>query len=137
MFKNKVVSSTTSSDGKVILTLADGAKKTADVYFPAFGLIPNSSYVPAKFCNSDGFVVVDEYFSVKGANDVYAIGDVCDVDPLQFIYADRQSTFLSKHFSHILGTQPFKPYKALPLRKCNPAPTLSYIIPHIGLHLIN
>ena len=59
---------------------------------------------------------VDEYFTVKGAKDVYAIGDVCDVEPLQFVYTDIQSTFLAKNFNLILSNKSLRRYKEFPVR---------------------
>jgi apoptosis-inducing factor 2 len=64
-------------------------------------------------------VVVDEYFALKGAKDMYAIGDVCNVEPLQFIYTDRQSTFLAKNIASILGNKLARPYKVFPVRTYN------------------
>ena len=82
-----------------------------DLYIPTFGLIPNSSYVPAKFRNANGFVTVDEYLKVKGAENVWAIGDVSDLEPLQFMVANNQSAHLAKNIILILSKKMPLPYK--------------------------
>jgi len=115
----KVVSTTPLPNDQTELLFSDGEKLVTDLYIPSFGLVPNSSYVPAKFLDAQGYVVVDEYFTVKGAKDVYAIGDVCNVEALQVIYTDRQSTFLAKNIALILGNKPPRPYKVFPVRKYN------------------
>lgn len=75
----KVVGDAKLPDGRTELTLSSGEMITTDLYLPTMGLVPNSSYVPAKFLNSNGFVVVDEYLRVKGATDVWAAGDISSV----------------------------------------------------------
>ncbi|TVY88774.1 Oxidoreductase [Lachnellula willkommii] len=112
----KVLGSTPLPNNQTEVSLSTGEKLIADLYIPTVGLVPNSSYVPAKHLNAEGFVVVDEHFGVKGAQDVYAIGDVCNVEPLQFIYTDRQSTFLAKNFALILGGKPPLAYKLFFMR---------------------
>ncbi|KAK9350503.1 hypothetical protein V1523DRAFT_428982 [Lipomyces doorenjongii] len=65
-YKTKVSGSAQTPEGRQELTLASGDKLVADLYISTFGLVPNSSYVPAKFLNANGFVTVDEYLKVKG-----------------------------------------------------------------------
>jgi apoptosis-inducing factor 2 len=77
--RTTITSSPQLPNGQQELTLSSGDKLTTDLYIPAFGLIPNSSYIPAKFLNPNGFVKVDEYLKVKGEGDVWAIGNLCDV----------------------------------------------------------
>jgi NADH dehydrogenase FAD-containing subunit len=98
-------------NGRQELTLSGGDKLITDMYIPTFGLIPNSSYVPAKFLNANGSVTVDGYLKVKGAGAVWAIGDVSDVEPSQFISCDRQSAYLAKNITFILSNKTPLPYK--------------------------
>jgi len=87
----KVIGSTPLPNHRTEVSLSSGEKLITDLYIPTTGLVPNSSYIPTKHLNAEGFVVVDEYFAVKGAEDVYAIGDVCNVEPLQFtVYLSSQ-----------------------------------------------
>ncbi|TVY42018.1 Oxidoreductase [Lachnellula subtilissima] len=112
----KVIDSTHLPNNRTEVSLSRGENLITDLYIPTIGLIPNSSYIPTKHLNAEGFVVVDEFFAVKGAEDVYAIGDVCNVEPLQFIYVDRQSTFLAKNFALILAGKPPLAYKLFFMR---------------------
>ena len=81
------------------------------MYIPAYGLQPNSSYVPSKFLDANGFVMVDEYLKVRGTEDIWAIGDVSNVEPCQFITCDKQSVYLAKHITIILKNEKPLPYK--------------------------
>ncbi|KAK9427249.1 hypothetical protein V1505DRAFT_334675 [Lipomyces doorenjongii] len=110
-YKTKVSGSAQTPEGRQELTLASGDKLVADLYISTFGLVPNSSYVPAKFLNANGFVTVDEYLKVKGTENVWAIGDVSDLEPQQFMFADKQSTHLAKNIVLILTKKTPLPHK--------------------------
>lgn len=58
--------------------------------------------------------MVDEYFQVKGLEkqQVWAIGDVSDLEPPQFIFVDIQSGHLAKNLCLILDNKDQVPYKA-------------------------
>ena len=109
--QTKVKGSVQGPDGRKELTLSSGDKLTTDMYVPTFGLIPNSSYVPASHLNANGSVMVDEFLRVKGAKDVWAIGDVSDVESWQFITCDRQSTHLAKNMISMINNKAPVPYK--------------------------
>ena len=109
--RTKVTDSVQLSDGRKQLTLSTGEKLTTDMYVPTFGLIPNSSYIPASYLNANGSVMVDEFLRVKGAKDVWAIGDVSDVESWQFITCDRQSTHLARNMISMMNNKPPLPYK--------------------------
>jgi apoptosis-inducing factor 2 len=106
----KVVNSVGLTDGQHDLKLSDGSKLHADLYITTFGLLPNSSYLTADCLNDQGFVMVDEYLRLKGRKDVWAIGDVSDVENCQFITCDRQSAYLSKSLVMTLKDQIPQPY---------------------------
>ncbi len=105
-------------DGRQELTLSDGKTIMADMYIPSFGVKPNSSYLPAKYLDGNGFVAVDEYFQVRGAEEaVWAIGDISSYEPPQLIYSSRQSTHLAKNVVRLLSCKPQVAYKPDPNRK--------------------
>jgi apoptosis-inducing factor 2 len=104
-------------DGRQELMLSTSEKLITDVYIPTFGLVPNSSYVPATFTNASGHVVVDEYLQVKGAANIWAIGDVSNIEPAQFITCDKQSTHLVKNIVLVLGNKPPLSYKVATSRE--------------------
>lgn len=115
--KTRVIKSTELPNDQYQITLSSGDKITADIYVPTFGLIPNSSFIPASYLDSKRFVVVDDYLKVKGAGDVWAIGDVNNIDFAQFISCDKQSTALAKNMIKILSKKAPLPYKPAASRK--------------------
>lgn len=121
-FNAKVASITPHPDGKQEVNLSNGTKILADLYIPTFGLIPNSSYIPSKFLNKDGYVLVDEYLGLKGANGVFAIGDVSAVEPSQFIYCDKQSSHVAKNIILLLSNKSPLSYKPATTRKSESSP---------------
>lgn len=109
--QTRVVDSTQLSDGRQELTLSSGEKLITHLYIPAFGFIPNSSFIPAKFLNDKGYVMVDEYLKLKGTGDAWAIGDINDAEWTQYIYADLQSAYAAKSIVLILSNKRPAPYK--------------------------
>jgi len=109
--KTKTTGQVQLPDGRKELTLSTGDKLTTDMYVPTFGLIPNSAYIPASYLSANGSVKVDEFLRVKGAKDVWAIGDVSDVESWQFITCDRQSTHLAKNMISLMNNKAPLPYK--------------------------
>jgi apoptosis-inducing factor 2 len=81
------------------------------MYIPAFGLSPNSSYIPSKFLDDKGFVEVDMNLRVKGAEDVWAIGDVSALEWNQYLAGRAQAIYLSKNFGSALKGKVPAPYK--------------------------
>ncbi len=75
----------------------------------AYSLVPNSSYIPSEPLSSKGFVTVDDYLRAKGAGDIWAIGDVVDVEWKQWIYMDKQSSYVAKNIILVLNNKtPFR-----------------------------
>jgi NADH dehydrogenase FAD-containing subunit len=107
----KVVSSSPTPDGGITLKLSNGEQLDADMYIPAFGLSPNSSYIPSKFLDDKGFVEVDMNLRVKGAEDVWAIGDVSALEWNQYLAGRAQAIYLSKNFGSALKRKVPAPYK--------------------------
>lgn len=85
----KIVSSSTAADGKTELALSNGEKMMVDLYLPTIGVIPNSDFLPKSLLDDNGFVVVDQYLKVKGAEDIWAAGDINNCQPAQYIYCGK------------------------------------------------
>ena len=100
------------TNGKHEVTLSNGEKLVADLYIPTFGVVPNSTFVPAEHLDANGFVKVDEFFRVEGADGVFAIGDVNNVEPPQFLPAQNQCTHLANNMVLSLTGKSPEPYKA-------------------------
>ena len=59
------------------ITLSDGSVLEADIYIPAVGTTPNTSFVDKALLIADGRVNVTDTLRVEGAGErVYAVGDV-------------------------------------------------------------
>ncbi|KAK8001030.1 hypothetical protein PG991_013252 [Apiospora marii] len=113
----RVLQATQLEDGRTELTL-DGlgidsadARMVADLHIPAYGETPNSSYMPTQFLDKEGHILTGDFLDVPGADGVYALGDVTNVDPAQFVYMDVQSKHMAKNLLLALAGRPLKPYK--------------------------
>lgn len=56
VYNVSVVSSSADADGKTTVNLSNGEQWTADVYIPAWGITPNSKYVPADLKDDRGYI---------------------------------------------------------------------------------
>jgi NADH dehydrogenase FAD-containing subunit len=74
--------------GERTLTL-QGTDETidADLVCWCVGVQPQSSMYPSAWLDQSGRVKVDEFMRVQGKEDIFCIGDVCDVDEVKGIYA--------------------------------------------------
>lgn len=78
----KVTGAEASTDGTKswTVTLDNGKKLSADLYIPTTGAIPNSSFIPAEFLDSNGWVKVNKELRVQSSNGsalpIYAVGDI-------------------------------------------------------------
>jgi NADH dehydrogenase FAD-containing subunit len=91
IFSTKVVSTTKLSSGQTELTLSNGEKKIVDLYISTLGLIQNTEFVPQELLNEKKEVIVDEFLKVKGAEDIWAIGDASSAQANQLGYARKYS----------------------------------------------
>ena len=83
---------------------------SADVYLPLIGLNPNSSYIPKTLLNPKGFVVVDEYLRVKGAEGLWAVGDISAIQKPMYMNTEAQSVHLAKNIGLVLQKKQPLPY---------------------------
>ncbi|KAK3616790.1 hypothetical protein LTR56_025721 [Elasticomyces elasticus] len=77
-YETKVSSSHSEPNGKTVVVLHDGEEIETDIYIPAMGIQPLSSYVPAELKNEAGYIkqnIGTLRVDAAGAR-VYAIGDV-------------------------------------------------------------
>lgn len=83
-----------------------------DLYLPTVGLIPNTSYIKPALLSPRGYVSPDEYLRVKNVQDVWAVGDISDIQTATSLHTDAQSTHLVKNLGLVLsGKQPL-PYNS-------------------------
>lgn len=69
------LSGSKNSSSKVELLLTDGSTSEADLYIPASGETPNTTFLPKSFLDPTGRVDTDLQMRVPGVPRVYALGD--------------------------------------------------------------
>lgn len=109
--ETKITSSFASAD-KTELTLSNGENMVVDLYLPTIGVIPNSEFIPKALKDEKGFVVVDQYLKVKGAEDVWAAGDITNCQAAQMIYCEKQAEALAKNLDLVLNGKAPVVYKS-------------------------
>lgn len=77
-------------DGRTEIELHGGERIVVDLYLPTMGLVPNSDYLDATLLNNRKYVNVDERFRVRGADDVWALGDVVSVPRAGYVFTQKQ-----------------------------------------------
>jgi NADH dehydrogenase FAD-containing subunit len=88
------------------------------MYIPAFGLVPNSSFLPAQYLDAQGFISVDTHLRLAQHANVWALGDVCATEGMQFLTCDRQSVYVAKCVgAEVSGKKLKVGYKPLGSRK--------------------
>jgi NADH dehydrogenase FAD-containing subunit len=108
----KILSSSPTTDGRTEVSLSNDEKKVVDLELPTIGVILNSECVSKTFLDGKGHVVVDEFLRVKDTQDVWAAGDVTNLDFAQFVYAEKQANSVPKNLDAVLkGEEPLT-YKA-------------------------
>lgn len=101
----RVVGSKELPDGKTELSLGNGKSITTDLYLPTMGMRPNSEMMEGKFLNEKGYIVVDEFYQVKGLDGqgVWALGDVVSSPKAAWVITQKQVGSLSFSFSFSLS----------------------------------
>lgn len=77
-YNTRVIDTRKEEDGSTTLTLGNGEKITTDLYIPAHGVLPNSSWLPANLLTGNKYLntnVQTLRVDLAGPR-VYAIGDV-------------------------------------------------------------
>jgi NADH dehydrogenase FAD-containing subunit len=76
LYNTKVVDAK-ESNGRTTVTLANGEILEADLYVPAYGVEPNSSWLPADLLDDKKYLKTSDTLRVDAAGSrVYAIGDI-------------------------------------------------------------
>lgn len=80
VYNTRVADVADSEDGRKIVTLAKGEKLETDIYIPAHGIVPNSSFLPSNLLNKSGYLKTNSStLRVDEAGPrVYALGDISD-----------------------------------------------------------
>lgn len=78
IYNSRVTDASDTKDGGTVVKLGNGDSIETDFYVPAYGVEPNSSWLPKEFLNEKGYLITNnETLRVDLAGPrVYALGDV-------------------------------------------------------------
>ena len=107
----RVTGDTKRPDGKTELTLDGGETLVTDLYLPTFGLAPNTEYLDAQYLDNRKNVVVDEFHRVKGAEHVWAAGDIVSVPRAGFMITRAQAGGVGRNVDLALAGKTPAPVK--------------------------
>ncbi|KAJ2965994.1 hypothetical protein NUW58_g10776 [Xylaria curta] len=79
------------------------------------GMTPNTEFLPKVLLNNKKFVEIDEFYSVNGAKDIWAAGDVVWKPRGSFVLSDKQAAGVAKNIDAVLRGKSQTPVKTLPI----------------------
>jgi NADH dehydrogenase FAD-containing subunit len=106
LYNTKISSHTENADGKTEVHLSTGKSLTADVYIPAIGVTPSTSFVPEALKQAGGWINANpSTLRVDAAGPrVYAVGDVAKVDKGGVLNLYASIPVFGANFAHdVLG----------------------------------
>jgi NADH dehydrogenase FAD-containing subunit len=106
LYNTKINEHTQGPDGKTEVHLSTGKTLSADVYIPAIGVTPSTSFVPEALKKSDGWIDANpSTLRVDAAGPrVYAVGDVAKVDQGGVLNLYNSIPVFGANFAHdVLG----------------------------------
>ncbi|KAK1760748.1 hypothetical protein QBC47DRAFT_368105 [Echria macrotheca] len=94
---NRKVTGTSQKGAKTVIEL-DGGKETitTDLFLPTFGIIPNTSFVPAELLDARAYVKQTSSLQVQGQENVYVIGDAGNLQSATGKAADMEAVHLAR-----------------------------------------
>ena len=98
---------TTAKEGQgeiaqTTLKLSNGSSLIADLYLPLFGVQVNTGFLPRNLLDSAGNLNQDKTMRVLGTKNVWAIGDVGNIETKQLTVTDAQIIHLSAALDSVL-----------------------------------
>ncbi|KAE9370961.1 FAD/NAD(P)-binding domain-containing protein [Stipitochalara longipes BDJ] len=101
-----------NTTNKTTITLSNGSTIVADLYLPLFGIKLNTNFVPATFLDPTGSIILDKMMRVTGTKNIWAIGDVGNLEPKQVTVIDAMIIHMSAALdSALTGMGEVKEYK--------------------------
>lgn len=107
---SRINASIPTSNGQTSLSTSTG-EMTTDLYLQTLGLEPNSSFLPKNLLNAKGEVMQDEFLRVKSVKDIWAAGDVGDLQRNGWMITIAQSQHLAKNLGLTLMGKEALAYK--------------------------
>ncbi|RWA09557.1 hypothetical protein EKO27_g5560 [Xylaria grammica] len=111
----RVVSANVLPDGKTEVVIENGENIITDLYLPTMGMTPNTEFLPAALLTDKKFVDIDEFYRVKGADNVWAAGDVVWKPRGSFVLSDKQAAGVAKNIDAVLKGKNQTPVKTIPI----------------------
>ncbi|KAL5589261.1 hypothetical protein FOVSG1_011128 [Fusarium oxysporum f. sp. vasinfectum] len=102
LIRNASVTKSSKDGPQTVITLSTGQKLNADVYLPLTGVCPNTSFLPEQWLDGDGNVKVNPHLRVEGTENVYAIGDVCNLEAKTLLAVETQFSYLGDELDAVL-----------------------------------
>ena len=84
------------------LRFSNGSDLVADLYLPLFGVQVNTDFLPLNLLDSAGNLSQDKTMRVLGTKNVWAIGDVGNIETKQLTVTDAQIIHLSAALDSVL-----------------------------------
>jgi NADH dehydrogenase FAD-containing subunit len=87
------------SSKTITLTKTSTSEKTnlqADLVIPTFGIVPNTSFLPASMLDARGFVKQTRFLRAEGHDDIFVVGDAGNLQDPQAVHADAQVVHVVK-----------------------------------------
>lgn len=92
---------------RVRFSTGDGGELTADIWFPAFGVRPNTGYLGGASLaggrDGPGCVRVDGHLRVLGETHVFALGDIADADRNMAGIAGHQAGLIAANIQALIS----------------------------------
>ncbi|KAF7155887.1 hypothetical protein CNMCM5623_008767 [Aspergillus felis] len=99
-----------STNGTWNISLSNGQQLAADLYIPTTGVLPNNSFIPQQWLDTDGWVKVNQELRVQGGQDsplpIYAAGDITNNSMRLSFKATEQAAVVAANIKNdILGSK--------------------------------
>lgn len=112
---NSHVSFVTEVDGTQSVKVISGSQTWSfltNVFIPTYGTVPNTSFMPKTMLDGKGFVKQNLFLQADGYNNIFAIGDVGNLQPTQGKYVEDQLVYPVKNLdAQITGVRGIAEYK--------------------------
>ena len=97
LVNTKVTGTATEAGGQTVLEL-NGGKQTvkADLFIPAFGFVPNTSFVPPAMLDTSGRIKQNLYLQAEGHGNIFVVGDAGNLEERTGLNGERQIQHLVK-----------------------------------------
>lgn len=86
--------------------LSKGGTLLTDLFLPLYGVVVNTSFLPADFLDWEGNLKLQPDMRVVGTSNVWGIGDVGNLDPKQLVVLDAQIVHLLTTLTLVLARGP-------------------------------